>query len=94
MRRPGISFIIFVCYLLVTTTVLVWGAEKIRFGDSVKFSPTGRIPFEAAQEKGFWAKNGLEAENVPFGGGQAKEDQANKGQKLGWPGSPSPGAQC
>jgi ABC-type nitrate/sulfonate/bicarbonate transport system substrate-binding protein len=85
MKRSGIGFTILAFCLLVTATGLVWGAEKVRFGDSVKFSPTGRIPFEAAEEKGFWTKNGLDAERLAFGGGQANMQAVAAGAvDTGW----------
>src|SRR3990172_8518126 len=45
------------------------GLEKIKIASSVKLSPMYNLPFETAQEQGFWKQNGLEAELVTFEGG-------------------------
>lgn len=71
MKRTSLLLTLIVIGTFVATSAFVSGAEKVRFGDSVKFSPTGRIPFEAVEGKGFWTKNGLDAERLAFGGGQA-----------------------
>ena len=43
-------------------------AEKIKFGTAVKMFNPYYLPMLAAEEKGFWQKNGLEVEWVPFRG--------------------------
>jgi ABC-type nitrate/sulfonate/bicarbonate transport system substrate-binding protein len=41
-------------------------AEKLKFGSGVKRFHPYYLPIFAAEEKGFWAKNGLDTEWVPF----------------------------
>ncbi|MEE8448015.1 MAG: ABC transporter substrate-binding protein [Thermodesulfobacteriota bacterium] len=43
-------------------------AEKINFGTAVKMSPEYYLTMPAAQEQGFWKKNGLDAQWVPMRG--------------------------
>lgn len=43
-----------------------WAAEKLKLGASMKISPKQFLPVLAAEENGFWAKNGLEVDWVPF----------------------------
>jgi len=45
-----------------------WAADKLRFATTVKTHPILVMPVLAAEEKGFWKQNGLEAEWVPFEG--------------------------
>lgn len=45
------------------------GAEKMRFGTSVKGSPFYELPAIAAEEQGLWKQNGLEVTWFPFRGG-------------------------
>src|SRR3989304_6551195 len=55
--------------------ILGWGiakglaADKLKLGTPVKVSANYALPPLAAQDKGFWKENGLEAEWVPFKGG-------------------------
>src|SRR3972149_933258 len=45
-----------------------WAIEKIKFGTPVKGSPSNYLPVVAAEDKGYWKENGLEAEWWPFTG--------------------------
>lgn len=45
--------------------------EKFKYGMSFRLYPGYYLPFFAAEEKGHWKENGLEAELVPFRGGAA-----------------------
>lgn len=62
-------------YLLFAILGLVlprpWAADKLRFATTVKTHPILVMPVLAAEEKGFWKQNGLEAEWVPFEGDAA-----------------------
>lgn len=46
-------------------------AEKVKYGTSIKTYPVFYLPVLAAEEKGFWKQNGLDAEWVPFASGAA-----------------------
>ena len=59
--------------MVLTTLVILFGlalnaraAEKVRYGTGVRLFPAYYLPPLAAEEKGFWKENGLEAEWVPF----------------------------
>src|SRR3989304_6114376 len=43
-----------------------WGLEKVKFSTAVRGHPFYILPPIAAQEKGFWREEGLEAEWVAF----------------------------
>lgn len=51
---------------LVLGTFSAWAAEKIKYGTSIKLDPAFYLPPLAAEDKGFWKENGLDAEWVPF----------------------------
>ena len=85
MKRTSLLLTLIVLGTFVASSAFVSGAEKVRFGDSVKFSPTGYLPFEAAEVKWFWAANGLKVERLSFGGGQANmQAVAAKAVDTGW----------
>ncbi len=44
-------------------------AEKLQLGSSIRLYPAFYLPILAAEERGFFKKNGLEVEWVPFRGG-------------------------
>lgn len=44
-------------------------AGKLKFTTAVKFAPVYYLPMLAAEEKGFWKSNGLDAKWVPFTSG-------------------------
>ena len=46
-------------------------AEKLKVATSTKTSPWTYLPIFAAQEKGFWQENGIDAQWVPFRSGGA-----------------------
>ncbi|MEE8449831.1 MAG: ABC transporter substrate-binding protein [Thermodesulfobacteriota bacterium] len=66
-------------YLLLSVSFLVLaffpapsaGLEKFKVAVSVKANPSYMLPFWAAEEKGFWKKNGLDAEFIPFNSGRS-----------------------
>src|SRR3972149_2007101 len=45
--------------------------QKLRFGTSLKTSPHQVLPPLAAEEKGLWKPNGLDAQWISFEGGAA-----------------------
>ena len=51
---------------LLLITAAAFAADKIKFATAIKDSPVYYLPVLAAEEKGFWKQNGLEAEWVPF----------------------------
>lgn len=53
----------------LTSVPLSQGAEKIKFGTPLKVNPQYALPVLAGEEMGFWKKEGLEVEWVPFQGG-------------------------
>lgn len=48
-----------------------WAADKLRFAISVKFNPSYSLPFFAAEEKGFWKQNEIDARLIFFDSGSA-----------------------
>lgn len=76
--------------LTLALSSLSFAAEKLKFGDAVKVSPTGRIPYLVALEKGFWKENGLEIDWVSFGSGTAAmQAVAARGIEMGWSTGPT-----
>lgn len=58
--------------------------EKIKFGTAVKLSAPNYLIVMAAEEKGFWQQNGLEAEWISFrGGGPFMQALASGALKVG-----------
>ncbi len=59
------------CLLLLTVLTLflntpLLAAEKLKLGTAVKFFHPYYLPVMAAEQKGFWVRNGLEVEWTPF----------------------------
>ncbi len=54
---------------LLTATSSALAAEKVKIGTALKTHPVFSLPMLAAEEKGFWKQQALEAEWVPFKGG-------------------------
>lgn len=48
-----------------------WAADKLRFGISVKFNPSYSLPFFAAEERGFWRQNDIDAQVIFFDSGSS-----------------------
>lgn len=48
-----------------------WALDKLRFGLSARANPSYVLPFLAAEEKGFWKRNELDTEFIPFDAGAA-----------------------
>lgn len=70
MKRFGVLSVIIIV-LIFADLPSVLGGEKLKFGTAIKVAPTYFLPMLAAQEEGFWEKNGLEVEWAPFRGSSA-----------------------
>ncbi len=60
--------LILVTFFLFSLVPSSFAAQKLRFGVVIKV-PDHELPVLAAEEKGFWKKNGLEAKSTIFKGG-------------------------
>src|SRR3972149_7287235 len=65
--RVAVLVAVVLCSLFSAT----WAAEKVKIGTALKFQAVFAMPMLAAEEKGFWKQQGLEAEWVPFDAGTA-----------------------
>ncbi|MEE8449472.1 MAG: ABC transporter substrate-binding protein [Thermodesulfobacteriota bacterium] len=82
--------ILLTCGLIIAPTGfdLVFGAETLKFGTSLRTSPHHALPLLAATEKGFWKREGLDAEWVPFRSGRSfYRAMAAKALKIGFSGA-------
>lgn len=55
-------------WLLVAFCGFSWAAERLKYGTFSKDHPVVYLPMLAAEERGFWKDNGLEAEWMAFRG--------------------------
>lgn len=69
MMGRGLSLSALLFFMLSLFMANGLAADKLKFGTPVKVSANYALPPLAAQDKGFWKENGLEAEWVPFKGG-------------------------
>ncbi len=80
-----VRFVVFLLLLAWTAMVLVPGlsgaAEKVKIGIALKTHAVFVMPMLAAQEKGFWKQQGLDAEWLSFRGGAAM-GQAAAGKAI------------
>lgn len=60
------AWLVILAVISLTLANQSWALEKVKVGSAIKFTPAYYLPIFAAEEKGFWQKNGLEAEWVPF----------------------------
>jgi sulfonate transport system substrate-binding protein len=80
MRRPFLFGLI----LLALSIGAVHAQEKINYGTAIKFSPIYYLPVLAAQEKGFFKKNGLDVDWVPSQSGpDMQRDLATGAVQIG-----------
>lgn len=61
----------FSLFLLSLAVVASPSAEKVKFGTSLKVAPHHILPVVAAQEKGYWKRQGVDVEWVPFDSGRS-----------------------
>ncbi|MEE8448091.1 MAG: ABC transporter substrate-binding protein [Thermodesulfobacteriota bacterium] len=64
-------FGVVISLILVAAVGKIKAAEKIKFGTPVKLSPVLYLPVLAGEERGFWKKNNVSVEWLPFRGGSA-----------------------
>lgn len=82
MKR--ISFAFFVGLLVVVLLNASVGADKLRFGASVRQHPILYLPPLAAEETGIWKKRGLDVQWFPFQHGTAQNHAIAAGEiKIG-----------
>ena len=81
MRRRSFGFGLI---LLALSVGAVHAQEKINYGTAIKFSPVYYLPVLAAQEKGFFQKNGLDVTWVPSQSGpDMQRDLATGAVQIG-----------
>ncbi len=71
MARKIFLPIFAVLFLLALLTANAYSQQRIKFGTFLKGHPVSYLPVFAAEEKGYWKENGLQAEWVPFRGSGA-----------------------
>jgi NitT/TauT family transport system substrate-binding protein len=71
MARKLLLLVLSVSFLIALTAAEGYAQQKIKFGTFLKGHPVSYLPVLAAEEKGFWKENGLQAEWVPFRGSGA-----------------------
>ena len=89
MGRRGFSLAITVLVIFALTSPTA-AVEKLKFGTAVKAAPNYYLPPLAAEEKGFWKANNIQAEWVPFrGAGAMFRSVAAGALKIGLTATPS-----